>query len=129
VSLPPPVPNAARVRENWFPNSPSTARYYQSAFRAVNRLLSPFASCAGQSRDLSNGRAIEVQNLRFAAGVDTSWRMSAAPTRRSDDVTTAQQRFLLLSLRCEREIFHYGVVLVPDVEDAEGTIQQNDLTL
>ena len=45
--------------------------------------------------------------------------MSPDPKRRSDDPSAAQQRFLSLFLRSEREVFRYVAALVPNVADAE----------
>src|SRR6476646_3109365 len=50
-------------------------------------------------------------------------------TRRLDDKDAAQQRFLSLFLRSEREIFRYVAVLVPNVADAEDIVQQTALAL
>jgi RNA polymerase sigma-70 factor (ECF subfamily) len=50
-------------------------------------------------------------------------------TRRLDDKEAAQQRFLSLFLRSEREIFRYVAVLVPNVADAEDIVQQTALAL
>jgi RNA polymerase sigma-70 factor (ECF subfamily) len=47
----------------------------------------------------------------------------------SADRVAAQQRFLSLFLRSEREIFRYVAVLVPNVADAEDIVQQTALTL
>jgi len=55
--------------------------------------------------------------------------MSAEPEARFDDATTAQQRFLSLFLRSEREIFRYVAALVPNVTDAEDIVQQTALAL
>ena len=55
--------------------------------------------------------------------------MSPDSTRRSDDQTAAQQRFLSLFLRSEREVFRYVAVLVPNVADAEDIVQQTALSL
>ena len=41
----------------------------------------------------------------------------------------AQQRFLSLFLRSEREVFRYVAALVPNVADAEDIVQQTALTL
>src|SRR6188472_2285781 len=49
--------------------------------------------------------------------------------RRLDDKDAAQQRFLTLFLRSEREIFRYVAVLVPNVTDAEDIVQQTALAL
>src|SRR6186713_1043752 len=50
-------------------------------------------------------------------------------TRRLDDKDAAQQRFLSLFLRSEREIFRYVAALVPHVADAEDIVQQTALAL
>src|SRR5215207_9205974 len=50
-------------------------------------------------------------------------------TRRLDDKDAAQQRFLSLFLRSEREIFRYVAALVPNVADAEDIVQQTALSL
>ena len=49
-------------------------------------------------------------------------------TRRSGE-GAAQQRFLSLFLRSEREIFRYVAALVPNVADAEDIVQQTALSL
>lgn len=51
------------------------------------------------------------------------------PKRRSEDQADAQQRFLSLFLRSEREIFRYVAALVPNVTDAEDLVQQTALSL
>lgn len=48
---------------------------------------------------------------------------------RPGDAAAAQQRFLSLFLRSEREIFRYVAVLVPNVADAEDIVQQTALAL
>jgi len=45
------------------------------------------------------------------------------------DKAAAQQRFLSLFLRSEREIFRYVAVLIPNVADAEDIVQQSALAL
>ena len=50
-------------------------------------------------------------------------------TRQSGDQSAAQQRFLSLFLRSEREIFRYVAALVPNVADAEDIVQQTALAL
>lgn len=55
--------------------------------------------------------------------------MSADSQRRLDDSNAAQQRFLSLFLRSEREIFRYVAALVPNVSDAEDIVQQTALAL
>lgn len=55
--------------------------------------------------------------------------MSLDPTCQSGDRNAAQQRFLSLFLRSEREIFRYVAVLVPNVADAEDIVQQTAIAL
>ena len=55
--------------------------------------------------------------------------MSPDSTHQFGDQTAAQQRFLSLFLRSEREIFRYVAVLVPHVADAEDIVQQTALAL
>jgi RNA polymerase sigma-70 factor (ECF subfamily) len=50
-------------------------------------------------------------------------------TPRFEDRNAAQQRFLSLFLRSEREIFRYAAALVPNVADAEDVVQQTALAL
>ncbi len=53
--------------------------------------------------------------------------MSPDPMRQFEDPAAAQQRFLSLFLRSEREIFRYVAALVPNVADAEDIVQQTAL--
>ena len=55
--------------------------------------------------------------------------MSADSTRQFGDSSAAQQRFLSLFLRSEREIFRYVAALVPNVTDAEDIVQQTAMAL
>ncbi|MBN2506968.1 MAG: sigma-70 family RNA polymerase sigma factor [Verrucomicrobia bacterium] len=55
--------------------------------------------------------------------------MSANSQRPLDESHAAQQRFLSLFLRSEREIFRYVAALVPNVMDAEDIVQQTALAL
>jgi len=55
--------------------------------------------------------------------------MSADTTRQSGGSNAAQQRFLSLFLRSEREIFRYVAALVPNVTDAEDIVQQTAMAL
>jgi len=55
--------------------------------------------------------------------------MSSNPTRDPADRAAAQQRFLSLFLRSEREVFRYVAALVPNVADAEDIVQQTALVL
>lgn len=50
-------------------------------------------------------------------------------TRPFKDQSAAQQQFLSLFLRSEREIFRYVAALVPNMADAEDIVQQTALTL
>ena len=43
---------------------------------------------------------------------------------RFDDSSSAQQQFLSLFLRSEREISRYVAALIPNMTDAEDSIQQ-----
>jgi RNA polymerase sigma-70 factor (ECF subfamily) len=51
------------------------------------------------------------------------------PTPLFQNPASAQQRFLSLFLRSEREIFRYVAALVPNVADAEDIVQQTALVL
>lgn len=63
-------------------------------------------------------------------GIQSAQRsMSADPQGRFDDSTAAQQRFLSVFLRSEREVFRYVAALVPNVTDAEDIVQQTALAL
>ena len=55
--------------------------------------------------------------------------MSPDLTRPFENPGAAQQRFLSLFLRSEREIFRYVSVLVPNVADAEDIVQQTAVAL
>jgi RNA polymerase sigma-70 factor, ECF subfamily len=55
--------------------------------------------------------------------------MSADSKYRSGDQAAAQQRFLSLFLRSEREIYRYVAALVPNIADAEDIVQQTALSL
>jgi RNA polymerase sigma-70 factor (ECF subfamily) len=55
--------------------------------------------------------------------------MSPDSERRFEDPNAAQQRFLSLFLRSEREIFRYVAALVPNAADAEDIVQQTALAL
>lgn len=46
-----------------------------------------------------------------------------------EDAGAAQQRFLSLFLRSEREIYRYVAALIPNVKDAEDIVQQTALAL
>lgn len=55
--------------------------------------------------------------------------MPIEPTRQSGSQNAAQQRFLSLFLRSEREIYRYVAALVPNVADVEDIVQQTALAL
>ena len=55
--------------------------------------------------------------------------MSPEPPRENHDRAAAQQRFLSLFLRSEREVFRYVAALVPNVADAEDIVQQTAVAL
>ena len=55
--------------------------------------------------------------------------MSSDPLSSFGDAAAAQQRFLALFLRSEREIFRYVAVLVPNMIEAEEIVQQTALAL
>lgn len=55
--------------------------------------------------------------------------MMPDPTHRTEDTSAAQQRFLSLFLRSEKEVFRYVAALVPSVTDAEDIVQQTALAL
>ena len=55
--------------------------------------------------------------------------MTTDPKRQFGDSSAAQQRFLSLFLRSEREVFRYVAALVPNVTDAEDIVQQTAMAL
>jgi len=55
--------------------------------------------------------------------------MSPESPRENHDRAAAQQRFLSLFLRSEREVFRYVAALVPNVADAEDIVQQTAVAL
>ncbi len=55
--------------------------------------------------------------------------MSLDSKRPFEDSGAAQQRFLSLFLRSEREIFRYVAALVPNVTEAEDIVQQTAMAL
>ncbi|HEV8490924.1 MAG TPA: sigma-70 family RNA polymerase sigma factor [Candidatus Angelobacter sp.] len=55
--------------------------------------------------------------------------MQSQLQRRADHSNTAQQEFLSLFLRSEREIFRYVVALVPNTTDAQDIVQQTAMAL
>jgi RNA polymerase sigma-70 factor, ECF subfamily len=69
-----------------------------------------------------------VQSSNLAGSKGTEFSM-APGSRSSTDQAAAQQRFLSLFLRSEREIFRYVAALVPNVTDAEDIVQQTAIAL
>jgi len=55
--------------------------------------------------------------------------MASDPKRPNSDPAAAQERFLSLFLRSEREVYRYVAALVPSVTDAEDIVQQTALAL
>jgi RNA polymerase sigma-70 factor (ECF subfamily) len=55
--------------------------------------------------------------------------MAADRKFRFDDSAAAQQQFLSLFLRSEREIFRYVAALIPNMTDAEDIVQQTAMAL
>jgi RNA polymerase sigma-70 factor, ECF subfamily len=55
--------------------------------------------------------------------------MSPSWNQRPESKSAAQQQFLSLFLRSEREIFRYVAALVPNVSDAEDIVQQTAVAL
>ena len=55
--------------------------------------------------------------------------MPSDPDHSTGDKAAAQQRFLSLFLRSEREVFRYVAAMVPNVADAEDIVQQTALAL
>jgi RNA polymerase sigma-70 factor (ECF subfamily) len=55
--------------------------------------------------------------------------MTTDSTRQFGGSDAAQQRFLSLFLRSEREVFRYVAVLVPNIADAEDIVQQTAMAL
>jgi RNA polymerase sigma-70 factor, ECF subfamily len=81
--------------------------------------------------DASNEHARKnLSNLSSYAEVCLeSLLMSSDSTHRFGDQNAAQQRFLSLFLRSEREVFRYVAALVPNVADAEDIVQQTAIAL
>ena len=61
--------------------------------------------------------------------LDRNRNTDARAPERDRDRAAAQQRFLSLFLRSEREIFRYVAALVPNVADAEDIVQQAAVAL
>jgi RNA polymerase sigma-70 factor, ECF subfamily len=78
---------------------------------------------------LLHGLEKRLSNLSSWAEVLENPMMPPDSTNRFGDQNAAQQRFLSLFLRSEREVFRYVAALVPNVADAEDIVQQTALTL
>lgn len=65
----------------------------------------------------------------FAGSKMKGFRMDKRSTSRFDDSTAAQQQFLSLFLRSEREIFRYVSALVPNLADVDDIVQQTAISL
>jgi RNA polymerase sigma-70 factor, ECF subfamily len=72
---------------------------------------------------------IFVQFLGFAGSIGRIFLMSSDSKRSFGEQTDAQQRFLSLFLRSEREVFRYVAALVPNISDAEDIVQQTAISL
>ena len=55
--------------------------------------------------------------------------MAEESSRRVEDAAAAQERFLSLFLRSEREVFRYVAALVPNLTDVEDIVQQTAMSL
>jgi RNA polymerase sigma-70 factor (ECF subfamily) len=70
-----------------------------------------------------------VQFSIFAGSIGRIFFMSSDSSRPLGDQSAAQQRFLSLFLRSEREVFRYVAALVPNISDAEDIVQQTAIAL
>ncbi len=86
---------------------------------------------AGSASALNLASRVEnlVQFRGKAGSIDRISLMPPDSTRRFEDRSASQQRFLSLFLRSEREIFRYVSALVPNVVDAENIVQQTAAAL
>ena len=80
-------------------------------------------------RALAHFRKMFVQNEDLAGSRAAASSMSPDENRQFDDPAAAQERFLSLFLRSEREIFRYVAALIPCLADAEDIVQQTALVL
>lgn len=71
----------------------------------------------------------DVQKSPFVGSRVTARPMPADPIHRSESQEAAQQRFLSLFLRSEREIYRYVAALVPNPADTDDIVQQTALAL
>lgn len=78
------------------------------------------------ARQQCNG---DVQFPKLVGSNNRVSQMFADGKDRLEGQTDAQQRFLSLFLRSEREIFRYVAALVPNVTDAEDIVQQTAMVL
>src|SRR4051812_33561485 len=72
-----------------------------------------------------------VQKCQFlgSTGITESLTVSTDFQLRFEGSTVAQQQFLSLFLRSEREVFRYVAALIPNVSDVEDIVQQTALAL
>lgn len=85
---------------------------------------------AGKSRGSPQFRRIFLSKIVGKSEVTPEQgSMSSDSPGNSEDPALAQQRFLSLFLRSEREIFRYVAALIPNVADAEDIVQQTALVL
>jgi RNA polymerase sigma-70 factor (ECF subfamily) len=92
-------------------------------------LLHPDVLFRSTFRTDSNFSKLFVQNSKFGGSMGTTIQMSPESMHQPADQAAAQQRFLSLFLRSEREIFRYVAALVPNVADAEDIVQQTAVSL
>lgn len=108
-----------------------------NASRSVDivRLQSPVPRQRERAAAIRSGKLLRsnektfVQFLGKIGSMGTITRMPLDTTQRFGDQNAAQQRFLSLFLRSEREIFRYVAVLVPNIADAEDIVQQTAIAL
>jgi RNA polymerase sigma-70 factor (ECF subfamily) len=72
-----------------------------------------------------------VQKCQFfgSTGITESLTVPADFQLRFEGSSVAQQQFLSLFLRSEREVFRYVAALIPNVSDVEDIVQQTALAL
>jgi RNA polymerase sigma-70 factor, ECF subfamily len=81
------------------------------------------------NKTLAKNAGSVVQFIEIDGSIGRISLMSSDSTNRFGDKNAAQQQFLSLFLRSEREIFRYVAVLVPNVTDAEDIVQQTAISL
>ena len=90
--------------------------------------------CEGSSGGVVGLAIVPLQGLSktgfcWEVGMSVAEIMSSEPERPMGDPTAAQQRFLSLFLRSEREIYRYVAALVPNPTDAQDIVQQTAVSL